>query len=68
MRYNVYPLSTQNNVNLCILYTLYCNFTMLHSPCMLNKFSPRGGETICPRRRWQFDGGKNRGGSTSVRG
>ena len=27
----------------------------------------RGGETICPRR-WQFDGGKNRGGSTSVRG
>ena len=28
----------------------------------------RGGETICRPRRWQFDGGKNRGGSTSVRG
>jgi len=28
---------------------------------------PGGGETICPRR-WQFDGGKNRSGSTSVRG
>ena len=27
---------------------------------------PGDGETICPRR-WQFDGGKNRGGSTSVR-
>ena len=30
---------------------------------------PGGCETICPPpRRWQFDGGKNRGGSTSVRG
>jgi len=30
-------------------------------------YRPGGGETIYPRR-WQIDGGKNRGGSTSVCG
>jgi len=30
------------------------------------RYRPGGCETICPRRRWQFDGGKNRGGSTSA--
>jgi len=34
----------------------------------LIRYRPGDGETISPRRRWQFDGGKNRGGSTSVRG
>jgi len=30
------------------------------------RYRPDGGETIRPRR-WQFDGGKNRGGSTGRR-
>ena len=34
----------------------------------LTRCRPGAGETICPPRRWQFGGGKNRGGSTSVRG
>jgi len=33
-----------------------------------NKVSSRGRRNDMPPRRWQFDGGKNRGGSTSVRG
>ena len=33
------------------------------------RYRPGGSETICPApRRWQFDGGTNLGGSTSVRG
>ena len=31
------------------------------------RYRPGGGETLCPRQ-WQFDGGKNCGGFTSVRG
>jgi len=40
---------------------IYCGYANRER----NKVSPRGGETIC-HRRWQFDGGKNRGGSTSL--
>jgi len=48
--------------------------TFTLNPALLansNKLSPRGRRDDMAgyaSRRWQFDGGKNRGGSTSVRG
>jgi len=53
------PLSVDISVSVCLSVCLRIS----------TRYRPGGGRRDdMPPRRWQFDGGKNRGGSTSVRG
>ena len=67
----IFSLSHVQASRFTTVHVIKCLYVSMYSVhvCIYVRYRPRCGETIFPApRRRQFDGGINRGGSTSVRG